>query len=276
MHFMKLFPLILSLLFQGSFALADSYQFSTSDNDLGKIVLVKDCLDYTFCGGEGASLAGGNPDYRLHTFIELTDKQFRVALNVCNFAKIGVKVSIKNLTKNTFVTVPDVDTGKDMRSSVPTVFMGNVFGGEQTSKYNKIKVLMDDNKKQEAVDAVLAEYGISTAGYSVKFGGNMGKAGAVTDHQLKTVTVSDSAFSDPCILILTMRHELEHVAQFSKVTSCAAQGRSHNFTDHVTRERSAYLNDIRNIPLVCPDKNAADQVVDFLTATFFKNYSSNR
>ena len=73
-----------------------------------------------------------------------------------------------------------------------------------------------------------------------------------------------------------MRHELEHVSQVAKLNSCHAVGKSHNFIDHVTRERSAYLNDIRNIPLFCPDAYVSEQMVNGTTNVFFNSYTKSK
>jgi hypothetical protein len=42
--------------------------------------------------------------------------------------------------------------------------------------------------------------------------------------------------------------------------------------DHVNRERSAYLNDIRTIPQFCPDARVAKSMQDGVTQTFLDSY----
>ena len=270
---MKILALLSLLVFQGTSAFADSYQVSVSDTELGNVILAKDCLDYTVCGGSGSSIAGGNPDYRLHAFIDLSEVEMNSVLKVCNFAKLGIKVSVKNLSKNAVVPVSTVDNGYDIRVKFPSVYVAELSPTNKIEKYNKVKAMLDAKQRQAAIDVVLAEYGLSTGGYAVKFGGDMGKAGAVTDHQSKTVTVSDSIFEHPCILIQTMRHELEHVSQIAKVNACASKGKGHNLVDHVARERSAYLNDIRNVSLFCADPDMTKSIEEFMTSVFFQSYT---
>jgi hypothetical protein len=255
MKAITLFSLSLITLTSGAFA--TPYQVSTSDTQIGNIILAKNCLDYNFCGGQGTSLAGGNPDFRLHTFIDLNPVQMTQAALVCDFRNIGTAVSIKNLQSHSTLPLNPVKSGAAPFDSVPNLYFPAMTAQQKQEKASIVGALSHAGRKLEAIQAVIQEYGLQNFGYAIRLGGNMGNAAAVTDHQKREIRVSDSAFDHPCVLIETIRHELEHVTQIAQVDRCIAKKQGHNLMDHVTRERSAYLNDIRTIPQFCPDARFA-------------------
>ena len=272
---MKLFLLFLLVLAHTTNSFADSYQFTATDADLGKVIVVKNCLDYHFCGVTSTSLAGGKPEFRFHTFIELSDADFQTALSACDFQNIGVQVSIQNMTKNTMVPLTNFNSGLFFKVGVPTLDVGDRYNSEQLlAKYNKVKDLLSQKQNQLALDTVLSEYDFPSGGYTLKIGKDVAVAGAITNHQTKTVTMTEAAFVNACTLLQMTRHELEHVAQYNKLNSCKSGGQTHNFIDHLARERSAYLNDMRNLPILCRDQTVIGSFTQFLENTFFKNYST--
>ncbi len=256
-----------------SLAFSTPYQVSTSSTEIGNIILAKNCLDYTFCGGEGTSLAGGDGSWRLHSYVDLSSFQLLKAQQVCNFKTIGTAVSIKNLASNASVPLSMIQPDRAPFASVPNLYFPSMTQAEKQTKASRIESLSKAGKKIEAIEAVIREYGLQNLGYAIRLGGDMGRAGAVTDHQKREIRVSDSAFEHPCILIETMRHELEHVTQIAQADRCLAKNEGHNLLDHVTRERSAYLNDIRTIPQFCPDARFAKMLQDSVADTFLSSYT---
>jgi hypothetical protein len=254
-------------------AFATPYQISTSDTEIGNIILAKNCLDYTFCGGEGTSLAGGDGSWRLHAYMDLNAAQLSKAHQVCQFKTIGTSVSIKNLQTNSPLVLPVASPSGSTFSSVPNLYFPEMTQAEKQAKASRIQSLIQAGKKLESIETVIREYGLQNLGYAIRLGGDMGRAGAVTDHQKREIRVADAAFDHPCVLIETVRHELEHVTQIAQADRCLAKNQGHNLNDHVTRERSAYLNDIRTIPQFCPDARFAKMLQDAVTDTFLSSYT---
>ncbi len=270
-----LIPFALSILTLPSVAFGTPYQFSTRDTEIGNIILAKNCLDYNFCGGDGASLAGGDGSWRLHTQMDLNRLQLNRALITCDFKNIGTQVSILNRATKEAVSLDPLFDASEYIAPAPNLYIPQMNPSEKAAKSSKIDALIKVGKKAEAVNAVIREYGFKTNGYSIRIMGDMGNAGAVTDHGKREIRISESAFQHACVLIQTVRHELEHTTQMTRVEECMSRTGGHNLMDHVNRERSAYLNDIRTIPQFCPDARFARALQDGVTDTFLRSYTRN-
>jgi hypothetical protein len=267
-----LIPFALSILTLPSVAFGTPYQFSTRDTEIGNIILAKNCLDYNFCGGDGASLAGGDGSWRLHTRMDLNRVQLNRALITCDFKNIGTQVSILNRATKESVSLDPLFDASEYFDPAPNLNIAQMSQSEKAAKSSRIDALLKSGKKSEAVSAVISEYGFKTNGYSIRIMGDMGNAGAVTDHSKREIRISESAFQHPCVLIQTVRHELEHTTQMTRVDNCLSKTGGHNLMDHVNRERSAYLNDIRTIPQFCPDARVSKSMQDGVTQTFLDSY----
>jgi hypothetical protein len=272
---MKTSLLSLSLLLSAPLTQAASFQISTSDANLGNTVLAKNCIDYTVCGGTGTSLAGGPGGYRFHSFVNLGVVDASRLLYTCDFADIGTSVSIKHLSSGKFLPIPNGPGQSKAFSATPNLYIPNMSEATKRAKQDKIRALIEAGDRVGAVKAVIREYGFNTQGYRFELLGDMGSAGAVTDHQKKLIQISESGFRHPCNLIQNVRHELEHATQMTRAIECLNNGERHNLEDHVARERSAYLNDIRTIPQFCADPAQRDHLVRFYTETFLDSYTRN-
>jgi hypothetical protein len=267
-----LIPLALSLLSVSSTAFGTPYQVSTRDTQIGNIILAKNCLDYNFCGDDRGLIAGGDGSWRLHTVIDLNRIQLNRALITCDFKNIGTSVSIKNRAANEAVSIEPLVDASEYFEAAPNLNIPSMSPETRQIKAGKVESLLKAGKHADAVNTVIREYGFKNNGYRFRLMGEMGNAGAVTDHGKREIRISESAFRHPCVLIQTVRHELEHVTQMTRVEECMSKSRTHNLMDHVSRERSAYLNDIRTIPQFCPDVGYAKSLQEFVTETFIKHY----
>jgi hypothetical protein len=264
--------LLLASLLISTVSQATPYLISTRDTDIGQVILAKNCLDYTVCGGNGGTLAGGDGSWRLHAGVNLNFFQLKRTLMSCNFKNIGTTVIIKNQLTNESVSLDPIFDASSYLHPVANLNFPAMSLKLKQQNMKRIASHLNSGNKSEAISEVIRLYQLDPNGYSIKLGGDMGNAGAVTDHSKGEIRVSDSAFAHPCLLTLTLRHEMEHVTQMQRVESCYSMGNPTNLSDHINRERSAYLNDIRTIPQHCGDEHVSRALQESTIDQFIKSY----
>jgi len=251
-------------LFQTTVVRADQFDIMVTSAHRGDLIQAKNCVDYTMCGKTSTSLALSYPENRFHTYVSMdSTEELQLTLNSCHFRRHGLNVTIFNTTTHQMIPYTDYFPNfMDYRTLLPEVFLRNLTPAEKKNKYEKITALIKTNRQQEALEQAILEYGLPTHGFRFQSTRrNMGSAAAIIHHEEKMIEFVP--FTDACELIADVRHELEHAKQIERVAECKNRGKSHNLSDHIARERSAYLNDIANITQYCPDPKAVDWLSDF-------------
>jgi hypothetical protein len=227
---------------------AKLYQISLFGTKLGTLQRVKNCLDYHVCKPVESSVAGGNPDFRLHLFVNLERSELEWFANECGVDQDQTRMVILDGSTR----VPEsilLMQAKNLEMKAPIDIPFRPLEDLQRI-HDETANLIRNGSFDEAIQYALDSFGIPLGGYRIVISKDPKQEFSQTDHFQRVIEIGRGHFFSPCNLFLALRHEAEHVKQVRFDDSCRTPT---TFTDHFSRERSAYLNDVRTIKRMCPD-----------------------
>ncbi len=229
------------------------FSLTAKNADLSKLNAVKDCLDFTFCRLTTTHLTqlGNEYIYELRTTAE-SGAELDNAINRCVFETMDTQIKIVDLSTHLEVTRHMVAGHRpDFEQMHPNLYAPDFTEAQKNQHYQHVKMLLAENKYQEALEYDVKILGLQTYGYTIHPDPKM-KDYMITDHSKKDIAVGTAFFEEPCDLLRGVRHEFEHVYQAARTRECIAEGGIVSLNDHNYRERSAHLDDLANLDRMCP------------------------
>lgn len=241
---------ILSL---GMIDFTSKYYLYYESKSLEDLQALKNCLDYTACGKNKESIVDDPKNYRLHIWANLTNSELASIARSCPIKDLNKKLTVREYgQKGVKVSLTEYLPSSSEQSILikksSPAFYHQPSSQVITSTLTKLGTLLKASKTREAEALVLQVWGINLHGYDLKYGG-VDSDVAVTNHGNKSISYGKNWLAEPCSFIRMLRHEAEHVAQYKRSKACK---NNHNYDDHIMRERSAHLNDVRFMNTVCP------------------------
>lgn len=284
--FLKTFAFILlaaSLHSFSSSALASTFEFKTHSTHPIYLALIKNCLDYGERSGYQTKLEVLQTGVTLAAY-----ENFKTPLHAQAFAQRCLNTFFETETffdrfQNTTFLLSELKTQNRVRLfSVPALteplWLLNYFPAQKlelpkpviptelskqelSSLSATIQLALKQKNYQAAIDLVVQGFKFNLHEYNIspKLDQSHEKF-CITQHNTQAITVGKKFFANSCILALAIRHELEHVEQWKRSNTARSQGWTHNFGEHIERERIAYLNDYAFADQYCNDANLVSEL----------------
>ncbi len=250
----------------------NQYTISLSGVSLAELNRVKNCVDYLVCENALSQIFRSVVMSTMNIKLEATHSEISQIIHSCvepypQFNPVvtdssgaaaelsfGTSRMKSGIVKSPIILEPE---------SAEKVFLAK-------TKMDQMMLLKDYNG---AISFASTEFGINYNGYKVSYDPLL-KDYAITTHENATIRVGTGFMESACDLILALRHESEHVAQMKRANECKALGMKSAFNDHLYRERSAYLNDILNVPTYCHSPRKIKVETDFRYQYLFERYGN--
>lgn len=243
-------------------AQAIPYRYSISSPDGTKLSQAKNCVDYAACTRPALSL--NPPAGRSHVRLDLPgDHEAKNLLRSCDFRRQETLVTLMKEKNGKFARSTDRDVAPvaDRFASLPNLYLPALSPAEQAALAATLNSFVRAGRLLDAIRHAVRTLRMNTLGYRFAVDPKLVWI-AVTTHDDRLIRLAPQHFSDPCQLIKVIRHELEHATQMERVRQCEAVGLPNSLSEHLERERSAYLNDIANARRYCGDAGTVRRIVD--------------
>ncbi|MBU6154602.1 MAG: hypothetical protein KGP28_09905 [Bdellovibrionales bacterium] len=243
------------------------YQITATGSRLGALQKVKNCIDYRFCKVVSSSIAGGDPLYRFHLFVFLDQTELESMARECGVDQHGTRIVVVDaLTKKPSTIQFGPAKNLELPEPIDVALRPRA---ELKRIFDETKSLIQSGNLKGAVEFAASKFNLPLGGYSVKISQASEQGFCITNHEKKEIEFGRSFFENPCMLFSALRHEAEHVRQVQFMEQCVAPS---TFEDHVHRERSAYLNDLRLAKALCYDPDMAELLELGAIENFIKSY----
>ncbi len=252
------------------------YFFATSSN-MEELQSLRNCLQYSGCFIFNESLAGGPSNYRLHLRSSMTEAELKNIFDECPKSELPSSLVVKN---ESTVPVTVIDTQlKDSEESVlayrkkrKNIFLKKIPKIDYEKLEASVKSKVNALDYSSAIQEIIATFDLETFGYEVKVDLSINSNVAITDHLSKRIKIGKAGAENFPDFLLMIRHELEHAQQNMHSLQCDRSSKPSNFSDHIGRERSAYMNDILNIKSICNDNRTCMLNLEMSSLENFDRY----
>ncbi len=251
---------------------ADTLRFKTTSDDARDLIHAKNCLDYRFCLPTNTSLKKlviqNKIQYLFSVSIKMDPALLPEVVQECGLAALKNKLKIYNTTtQKEFDLLENNPKPNTFRSDHKNISIHPSTLYTKAFHFLQLRHLLKKKHYQEAIDYVVNAFEFKTFEHRLRPDLTLNHY-SITEHAKKEIRIGTDFLAEPCILILGIRHELEHAQQYAQANTCRAQNKYHNFQIHRHRERTAYLNDVANLSNYCPlayysnplRENALDQL----------------
>jgi|GEM_PF-3141921 len=272
---------VFTLIFAGTSifsAQASEYKITVIGKDLAEVNQVKNCIDYTVCEFASSAFTRDVAQAFMSIRVNLGPSELEQVYRSCIYPEHRFFIHVENVNGDVHPslhpTLYDL-VSKPWDGGSPVYL--KTFSKTENNRIQK-RIEKSIRKKQylEAITYAAQAYQIDFNGFKPRYNpSEKEKEYAITDYSDRSIRFGKSFFSDPCSLVVAIRHEAEHTFQTQRESMCQMLGHASAFQYHLYRERSAYLNDILNLHRYCDNSSVIHTQETFRYQYLFDHYGAN-